>query len=114
MGYSPWGSKEADTTEQLNNKKYPRVWHLHGSICSVNIRLSALGRVAGGEGSVEVKTSPYCWGWRRHLPFLVGDTQLSPYMSCHGLLSSGFCLSALLNEHHSIKVFIGMIPGVTY
>ena len=76
--------------------------------------LSAVGWVAGGEESVEVKKSPYCWGWRRHLPFSVGDTQFSPYMSCHGLLSSGFCLSSLLNEHHSINVFIGMIPGVTY
>lgn len=73
------------------------------SVCSSEYA-SLLGWVRVEKGVWKSK-SPTVWGWRRHLHFLVGDTQFSPYMSCHEASLQWFCLSSLLNEHHSISVF---------
>ena len=44
MGYSPWGRKESDTTEQLNNVGLIALQHAESSRISYQTRTSCTGR----------------------------------------------------------------------
>ena len=47
MGYSPWGRKESDTTEQLSTRAHA---HTHSTVTSVKALCGGVWRAAGARG----------------------------------------------------------------
>ena len=108
-GHSPWGGKESDTTERLNNNQW-FVWlYCHSFLDSLHLKLK-LGRIWSPPPTSNILSD--LWAWYRHAEWISHRTWTgSAHLQWNTAVSTNipllyprmFCHHALTPRHRGAR-----------